>query len=339
MTIRLHHWLLALAGSLLVHSALAAVFNPPETLRMSGGAGELASAVIATGSIATLAGLLDAVEAASEPIAPVLEPLPVEALTNSGMAPSAIAADAVPTSVETTAVRSSDSIDAAPRETVVASAATALSSTSTPVVAAVDDGRGDGWPPIPVARPWREIDENRRVAEAARQAELAAARRAERARQREARERQEQRAAQRETNTQRQQQTEVASRGNARETTPAGGRATARANEDSGHGRNSGGGSFNLSNYSGRVMAHLQRHKRYPRSAQNAGMEGSAVVRFTINASGTVTGAVIVSSSGHSALDQETLAMVRRASRFPAIPSEAGRGSMTFTAPVTYRLN
>ena len=41
-------------------------------------------------------------------------------------------------------------------------------------------------------------------------------------------------------------------------------------------------------------------------------------------------------SSGHSALDAETLAMVRRAQPFPAFPADMKQASMPFSAPVAF---
>ena len=103
-------------------------------------------------------------------------------------------------------------------------------------------------------------------------------------------------------------------------------------------GRSQSAGRFNSTNYAGRVMAHLRRHQRYPSAARSARLQGKAMVRFTIHANGSVGDVSLVRSSGHSLLDREALAMVRRASRFPPIPSAAGRKSMTITAPVNYRL-
>jgi protein TonB len=43
-------------------------------------------------------------------------------------------------------------------------------------------------------------------------------------------------------------------------------------------------------------------------------------------------------SSGHAALDAETVAMVRRAQPFPAFPPELKQGSMSFSAPVAFHI-
>src|SRR5262249_10748966 len=73
-------------------------------------------------------------------------------------------------------------------------------------------------------------------------------------------------------------------------------------------------------NYKGRVSAHLRRFQQYPPAARNAGIQGAGTVRFTLGASGSVSSASVVRSTGNGILDQELTAMVRRASPFPAPP-------------------
>lgn len=90
------------------------------------------------------------------------------------------------------------------------------------------------------------------------------------------------------------------------------------------------------SNYRGRVAAHLSRHKRFPAEARSRGASGSASVTFSIDGSGRVTSVNLVHGSGVASLDREATAMVQRASPFPAPPG--GRG-LTFTVPVSFRLN
>ncbi|WP_020186158.1 energy transducer TonB [Methylopila sp. 73B] len=80
-----------------------------------------------------------------------------------------------------------------------------------------------------------------------------------------------------------------------------------------------------------RLMAHLEKGKRYPAGAR--GERGVAYVRFSIDAAGKVLSASLAGSSGHPALDGEALSLVRRASPVPAPPSGANR---TITAPVRF---
>jgi protein TonB len=88
-------------------------------------------------------------------------------------------------------------------------------------------------------------------------------------------------------------------------------------------------------NYNGRVAAHLARHKQYPAAARSAGSQGTATVAFTLDGGGRVTSVRLTRSSGIASIDQEVLAMARRASPFPAPPDGRGRN---FTVPVRFNL-
>jgi protein TonB len=88
-------------------------------------------------------------------------------------------------------------------------------------------------------------------------------------------------------------------------------------------------------NYRGIVAAHLARHKQFPAEARASGHQGSTSVSFTIDGSGRVTSVRLGRGSGISSLDQETTAMVRRASPFPAPPTGQ---SMSFSVPVSFFL-
>jgi protein TonB len=89
-------------------------------------------------------------------------------------------------------------------------------------------------------------------------------------------------------------------------------------------------------NYAGFVSAHLRRHQQYPADARSRREQGTATVSFSLDGGGRVISARLAKGSGIASLDQEVQAMVRRASPFPAPPS--GR-SVSFTVPVTFRLN
>jgi protein TonB len=95
------------------------------------------------------------------------------------------------------------------------------------------------------------------------------------------------------------------------------------------------GRSDNSANYNGIVAAHLARHKQYPAAARSAGAQGIATVSFSIDGSGRVTSARLARGSGNPAIDQEVVAMARRASPFPTPPDGRGRN---FTVPVRFNL-
>ena len=93
----------------------------------------------------------------------------------------------------------------------------------------------------------------------------------------------------------------------------------------------------NRSNYAGRILAHLQRHKHYPEDAARRGLTGVATLTFSIAANGQLKSVRLRGSSGIASLDEAAIATVRRASPFPPIPAEAQVSAMTFTVPLRYK--
>jgi len=88
--------------------------------------------------------------------------------------------------------------------------------------------------------------------------------------------------------------------------------------------------------WQGLVLGHLERHKRYPRSAQVRRQEGVAQVRFVIDRQGRVLSARLEKSSGHEILDEETVSLVERASPLPAPPPEMPQERIELVVPVQF---
>lgn len=93
------------------------------------------------------------------------------------------------------------------------------------------------------------------------------------------------------------------------------------------------GASVSPARWRSQLMAHLERRKRYPSAARARGEEGVVEVRFSIDDRGKVLSAKVMRSSGHPALDEAVLDLMRRASPVPAPPPEVAR---TVTAPVRF---
>jgi periplasmic protein TonB len=83
------------------------------------------------------------------------------------------------------------------------------------------------------------------------------------------------------------------------------------------------------------LVAQLERHKRYPPQAR--GKVGEARLSFSIDRTGRVLASRIVHSSGSEALDQEALALVRRAAPFPPPPAGVSDDRLSFVVPIRYR--
>lgn len=90
--------------------------------------------------------------------------------------------------------------------------------------------------------------------------------------------------------------------------------------------------SVSTASWRGSLIAHLNRYKRFPGGAS----PGTVQVAFAIDRSGNVVSARLAGSSGDAALDQEAVAMVRRASPVPAPPSGLGGGTISLAVPVRF---
>jgi protein TonB len=119
----------------------------------------------------------------------------------------------------------------------------------------------------------------------------------------------------------------------------AGGRAGKETRGDAGSGKDrSGGGNPGAADYTARLLAWLQRHKRYPREAMTRRDQGTALLYFEIGPRGQVLSYRLRRSSGHEALDQEALALIRRAQPLPAPPPNLNGSRLRLVVPVRFSL-
>jgi protein TonB len=86
------------------------------------------------------------------------------------------------------------------------------------------------------------------------------------------------------------------------------------------------------------IVALLERNKRYPPAAQARGEHGVAQVFFSLDRQGRVIDSRVVRSSGAAALDEEALALLRRAQPFPAPPAELAGPHVDLTVPIRFNL-
>jgi protein TonB len=92
-------------------------------------------------------------------------------------------------------------------------------------------------------------------------------------------------------------------------------------------------------NWKSRLVAQIERHKRYPAAAEARGEQGTAQVAFKVDRRGGVHGAHLVRSSGSSALDSDALAWLARATPLPPPPPEVSGTLIPIVVPLRYRLN
>jgi protein TonB len=86
------------------------------------------------------------------------------------------------------------------------------------------------------------------------------------------------------------------------------------------------------------LASHLERNKRYPAEARSRRQQGTARVAFTIDHEGRLVTSQIVQSSGSPALDEEALAMLRRAQPMPRPPAIVQERDLEIDVPVNFGL-
>ena len=86
------------------------------------------------------------------------------------------------------------------------------------------------------------------------------------------------------------------------------------------------------------LLAHLERHMRYPRAAQLRGQQGIAHLHLVIDRGGRIVRAEIVRSSGYAVLDDEAMATLERARPLPALPPELGLEPLGVIVPMQFKL-
>lgn len=86
-----------------------------------------------------------------------------------------------------------------------------------------------------------------------------------------------------------------------------------------------------------RVLAALEKVRRYPPAARARREEGVVVLSFTMNRAGKATGVSVQTSSGSPTLDRAAMETVRRAS-LPRVPDEFA-DPLRLTVPVEFSLN
>lgn len=84
-----------------------------------------------------------------------------------------------------------------------------------------------------------------------------------------------------------------------------------------------------------RLLAHLEKYRRYPASARARREQGVAYVRFRMNRAGRVLDAALLRSSGNAALDRAAMETIRRAQPLPAIPEDRA-DELQLSVPVEF---
>ncbi|MFT8489565.1 MAG: TonB family protein [Gluconobacter oxydans] len=91
--------------------------------------------------------------------------------------------------------------------------------------------------------------------------------------------------------------------------------------------------------WQGALLAQLEKFKRYPADAMADHQEGVPTVTFSMDRKGHVLSVTLAGSSGHTLLDQEAVALPRRAQPLPPPPDTVEGDPITLTVPVEFYIH
>lgn len=91
-------------------------------------------------------------------------------------------------------------------------------------------------------------------------------------------------------------------------------------------------------NWKTRLVAQIERFKRYPPEAEARGEQGTAEVSFSVDRHGGVHHPRLVKGTGSASLDRDALAWVARAAPLPPPPPEVAGALIPIVVPLRYRL-
>jgi len=103
-----------------------------------------------------------------------------------------------------------------------------------------------------------------------------------------------------------------------------------------GRGREGGGDAAAV--WRGRVLAHLERHKRYPAAARMMKREGKVHVSISMDRRGHVLSVSVSRGTGFKPFDTEALDTVRRADPLPEPPAELAGNTIPLQLPIGFYL-
>ena len=93
-----------------------------------------------------------------------------------------------------------------------------------------------------------------------------------------------------------------------------------------------------IQSYLGLIFQKLESHKRYPSVAEQSGLSGRVVLRFTVRWDGEVIDPQITEISGHNSFGDAALQALGQVSQLPPFPDEIRRRELMVEVPITYQI-
>lgn len=117
-----------------------------------------------------------------------------------------------------------------------------------------------------------------------------------------------------------------------------GGKTGTTEHDQTGTGDHTAGGGLPgaTTDYAATVLAWLERHKEYPRRARLRRQQGTVMLHFVVDRQGRVLAHRIHQGSGHQALDEEVLGLIKRAQPLPAMPDSIETQTLELVVPVQF---
>ncbi|MDQ7048244.1 MAG: TonB family protein [Enterobacterales bacterium] len=91
--------------------------------------------------------------------------------------------------------------------------------------------------------------------------------------------------------------------------------------------------------YTQTLIAHIRKHQYYPKNALVAEVQGSVLLRITLDSEGIILTRKLMKRSGSRILDRGVLKMVNKANPFPTIPKELEVTTFVFDVPLNFTLS
>jgi periplasmic protein TonB len=94
--------------------------------------------------------------------------------------------------------------------------------------------------------------------------------------------------------------------------------------------------SSSLPRWPSKISTLLERNKRYPKAARERRESGVVQVSLKIDREGRLLSSNVKNSSGHSLLDEEAIAILKRARPFPPVPVKLPGQTISMTVPIRF---